>query len=305
MPIEIRRLAHGLGAEVLGADLSRLDAATFEAIHAAWMEHLVLVFPRQRLTNLGFAAFSERFGALEVLGSYQGLDEYVDPACLGLMTVTNREIANEPSRTRAVGRKWHADRSFVPQAPIGTFLYCREVPDVGGDTMFANQYLAYETLSAGLRAALDPLWAVHDVLGRADSLVKALSPEQLALKRRMDPPTAQPVVRVHEVTGRRALYVSEAVTTRFVDMTEDESRPLLRFLFEHSVQPPFTYRHRWHVDDVVMWDNRCAMHLALADFDPRQIRTMLRTSVVGPVTGHFVDPAASAAREAANEPAPA
>lgn len=285
MELQVRRLAHGLGAEVRGIDLSRLDAAGREAIHAAWMEHLILVFPQQKLTGLEFAAFSERFGALEVLGSYQGLDEYVDPACKGLMTVTNRNIRNEPSRTRAVGRKWHADRSFVPQAPIGTFLYCRELPDVGGDTMFSNQYMAYDTLSGGLKAMLEPLWAVHDVLGRRDSLVTALTPEQLARKRAMDPPTAQPVARVHEVTGKRALYVSEAVTTRFEGMTEAESQPLLNYLFRHSVQPSFTYRHQWHVDDLVMWDNRCAMHLALADFDPSQFRTMLRTSVLGPVTG--------------------
>ncbi len=151
--------------------------------------------------------------------------------------------------------------------------------------MFSNQYMAYDTLSGGLKAMLEPLWAVHDVLGRRDSLVTALTPEQLARKRAMDPPTAQPVARVHEVTGKRALYVSEAVTTRFEGMTEAESQPLLNYLFQHSVQPSFTYRHQWDVDDVVMWDNRCAMHLALADFDPSQIRTMLRTSVVGPATG--------------------
>ena len=289
MKLQLRRLGYGLGAEVRGVDLSALDEAAFEAIHAAWMEHLVLVFPRQKMTGLQFAAFTERFGELEVLGSYQGLDEYTDPNCKGLMTVTNRNIRNEPSRTRAVGRKWHADRSFVPQAPIGTFLLCRELPDVGGDTMFSNQYMAYETLSAGLRHVLDGLWAVHDVLGRRDSLVQSLSPQELALKRRMDPPTAQPMVRLHEVTGTKALYVSEAVTTTILGMTLEESRPLLSYLFRHSVKPEFTYRHRWHVDDVVMWDNRCAMHLALADFAPDQIRTMLRTSVVGPVSGRTVE----------------
>lgn len=289
MKLQLRRLSYGLGAEVSGVDLSALDDAAYQAIHAAWMEHLVLVFPGQKMTGLQFAAFTERFGQLEVLGSYQGLDEYTDPNCKGLMTVTNRNIRNEPSRTRAVGRKWHADRSFVPQAPIGTFLYCRELPSVGGDTMFANQYMAYETLSAGLRRVLDGLWAVHDVLGRRDSLVQSLSPQELARKRRMDPPTAQPVVRLHEVTGRKALYVSEAVTTTFLGMTPEESRPLLDHLFRHSVKPEFTYRHHWKVDDVVMWDNRCAMHLALADFAPDEFRTMLRTSVVGPVSGRVVE----------------
>jgi taurine dioxygenase len=295
MDLQVRRLGNGLGAEVRGLDLGRLDGSTLQAIHAAWMEHLVLVFPRQQLTPLQFAAFTERFGPLEILGSYQGLDEYMDPACKGLMTVTNRNIRNEPSRTRAVGRKWHADRSFVPQAPLGTFLYCRELPEVGGDTMFSNQYMAYETLSAGLRRVLDGLWAVHDVLGRHDSLVKSLNQQQLALKRRMDPPTAQPMARTHEVTGKKALYVSEAVTTMIAGMTVEESRPLLGYLFRHSVKPEFTYRHRWRVDDVVMWDNRCAMHLAVADFDPAHIRTMLRTSVVGPVTGRTVEEIATAA----------
>lgn len=285
MELQLRRLAYGLGAEVRGIDLSRLDAAGREAIHVAWMEHLVLVFPEQKLTDLQFAAFSEQFGALEVLGSYQGLDEYFNPACKGLMTLTNRNVRNEPSRTRGVGRKWHADRSYAPQAPFATFLYCRELPSVGGNTVFSNQYMAYDTLSSGLKAVLDDLWAVHDVFGRRDSSIMSMTSEQLARKRELEPPTAQPVVRIHDVTGKRALYVSEAVTTGFVGMTEEESWPLLQYLFKHSIDPCFTYRHAWHVDDVVMWDNRCAMHLALADFDPTQIRTMLRTSVVGPVTG--------------------
>lgn len=290
MTLQTRRLSFALGAEVRGIDLSRpLDGPALEAVRRAWAEHLVLVFPEQELTGAQFACFSEHFGELEVLGSYQGLDEYQHPDSPGVLIVTNRAIRGEPSRTRAIGRKWHADRSFAARAPVATLLYCREIPEVGGNTMFANQHMAYETLSAGLRKALDGLWAVHDVMGRQDSVAKSLSPEQLKLKRAMDPPTEQPVVRAHETTGRKALYVSEAVTTRLVGMTREESAPLLEYLFTHCVRPEFTHRHSWRPGDVVVWDNRCAMHLALADFDPKEPRTMWRASTLADVTGRPVE----------------
>lgn len=294
MKLQVRRLAHGLGAEVQGLDLSKpFDRATFEAVHAAWMEHLVLVFPGQQLTGRQFADFNAQFGDLEILGSYQGLDEYLHPDSRGILIVTNRNLlAKEPSRTREIGRRWHADRSFVPQSPISTCLYCQEIPDIGGDTMFANQYMAYETLSDTYKKILEGLSAIHyvGIEGRQNSLQAGLSPEQLAEKFRQNPPTVRPIVRTHNVTGKKCLFVSEAVTTTIVGMTKEESGALLDYLYKHQVRPEFTYRHHYTVGDVVLWDNRCAMHLAPVDFDRSQPRTMLRTSVLGEVSGRVAEP---------------
>lgn len=291
MNLKLRRLSYGLGAEIQGLDLSkRMDRGTFDAVHAAWMEHLVLVFPGQNLTGKQFADFNDQFGELEILGSYQGLDEYHHPDSAGVLFVTNRNIKNEPSRTRDFGRKWHADRSFVPRSPISTSLYCQEIPEVGGDTMFANQYMAYDTLSDGLKKILEGLSAIHyvGIPGRQNSLQEGLNAAQLAEKFRQNPPTIQPVVRVHEVTGKKCLFVSEAVTMSILGMTEPESHALLDYLFHHQVRPEFTYRHHYTVGDVVLWDNRCAMHLAPVDFDRSQPRTMLRTSVLGQTSGRVL-----------------
>ncbi len=173
---------------------------------------------------------------------------------------------------------------------MASALYCREIPSVGGDTVFTNMYMAYDTLSDTLKGILDKLEAIHDITTYAP--FRKRNPEQVAEMHRINPPVAQPVVRIHAETGRKALYVSEALTFRFVGMTEEESRGLMEFLWEHSVRPEFTYRHQWKVGDLLMWDNRCAMHMAPADYTPGEPRLMHRITILGTPSGRVYQEAA-------------
>jgi taurine dioxygenase len=157
-------------------------------------------------------------------------------------------------------------------------MYCMEKPSVGGDTMFANMYMAYETLSPKMKVFIDGLEGIHDA-----SLIEGLDargPEVASEFRRLNPPVIHPAVRLHPESGKKALYVNERVR-QFVGLSEKESQPLIKFLCEHSVSPRFVYRHYWSVGDLVMWDNRCLVHLAVGDYDPTQIRHMIRTSSMG------------------------
>jgi taurine dioxygenase len=274
--MQVRRLGYVLGAEVTGLDLRRdLDDATVASVRDAWLEHLVLVFPGQDLSAEQHVAFSRRFGALD---DNEATPYYRHPDHPEILLVTNKQVGGKPSQTRNTGRNWHSDLSYTARPAVGSLLLCKEKPDVGGDTMFTNMYRAYETLSPLLRDFLDTLWAVHDV-----TLVKGFEkrdPAQVAEIKRLNPPVAHPVARIHPETGRRALYVGDRVR-QFVGMTEEESQPLLQFLVRHAVSDDFVYRHRWTRGDIVMWDNRCTMHIALPDFDQTQPRHMLRCSLKG------------------------
>jgi taurine dioxygenase len=287
--IGIRRLSNALGAEVTGVDLARpMDDATFDAVQKAWNQHLVLLFRGQDITPEQHVAFSRRLGDLDQndANPFYRLEEHPE-----ILQITNRKKDGKLSDTRNTGRNWHSDLSYTLHPAKGSLLNCREKPEVGGDTMFTNMYLAYETLSEKMRDFLDDLWAVHDF-----SLVAGIGdrdPAKTAELLRINPPVAQPVVRVHPETGRKALFVSERVR-KFVGMTEAESRPILRFLCDHATRHEFVYRHQWQVNDLVMWDNRCTMHLALADFDQSQPRHMLRTTLLGEPMGRLHNEAAAA-----------
>ncbi|HYH43162.1 MAG TPA: TauD/TfdA family dioxygenase [Burkholderiales bacterium] len=287
MTLQIRKLSHALGAEVSGVDLRRpLDEREFGQILAAWHEHLLLVFRDQDLDYADYIRFGGRFGELErYLHSNQ---DYTHPDHPEIYFITNREVNGKPSETRDVGREWHTDQSYTARPLKATMLYCKEIPEAGGDTMFANMYLAYERLTPQLRSVLDGLEAVHDFSLRLDKLAAYLDPEKIAARRRKSPPVAHPVVRVHPETGRKSLYVSEAVTSHFLGMTREESAGLLQYLFQHSTQPELTCRHRWRASDVGIWDNRCTLHLALKDFDPTSPRHMVRMAVLGTPLGHLV-----------------
>ncbi len=280
MTIKIRRLSYALGAEVLGVDPSRAqDAATVAAIRAAWLEHLVLVFPGMDMTVAQHVEFSRQFGELEA-HPVAGLRDEDHPE---MFRVTNRITNGKRSETAEAGRVWHSDGAYTLRPPTGALLHCRARPDVGGDTWFTNMYRAYDTLSDTLKGIVDKLSVVND-LG-AIPATKRRDPLKLAQALQENPPVVQPMVRVHPETGRKALYLSEAVTRRIDGMTEEESRGLLQYLFAHSVRPEFTFRHTWRLHDLVLWDNRCAMHLAPPDFDPAQLREMFRTTLVGETMG--------------------
>jgi len=273
-----------LGAEIRGLDLAQpLGQDTISRIEQAWAEHLVLVFPEQQISPEALLAFSRRFGELDDYSS-QPFNRHPDYD--EIMLLSNKPINGKIPPASNGGQNWHTDLSYTMRPAKGTTLYCVEKPPIGGDTMFANMYLAYEGLSPTLQSILDGLECVHDV-----GLISARrAPEIVAEFRRLNPPVIHPAVRAHPVTGRKALYVNERVR-RFVGMTEAESQPLIRYLSNFAITPKFVYRHRWHAGDVVMWDNRFLIHLAVGDYDHTEYRHMLRTSTRGDHYGRL-DPEA-------------
>ena len=173
----------------------------------------------------------------------------------------------------------------VPARPaLGSLLRCVDIPDVGGTTAFASQSMAYEALSPAFRTLIDPLTAVHELFSKTKDL-RDLDQGQIRDMKKSNPRIAQPVVRMHSETGRRALYVSEAVTTDIVGMNREESDALLEFLFRHQTRMEFTFRHTWRRHDIVMWDNRCTLHMAVPDNDHVQARVMYRTTLTGEPCG--------------------
>jgi taurine dioxygenase len=284
--LHVEPIGHALGARVTGIDLTRpLDEHRLLELHKAWVEHLVLVFPNQHLDPEKLIAFSRHFGELD---NYESQPFNRHPGFDEVMLLSNRPVNGKILPGASGGQNWHTDLSYTVRPAKSTMLYCVEKPRIGGDTMFANMYLAYETLSPKLQAFLDGLEGVHDV-----SLISAKrAPEIVAEFKRLNPPVVHPAVRVHPDSGRKALYVNDRVR-QFVGMTEAESKPIIRYLCEHSVLPRFVYRHVWSVNDFVIWDNRCLTHLAVGDFDPKEIRHMIRTSIMGDYFGRLENEASA------------
>lgn len=288
MSLSVRRLSYALGAEIRGIDLSGpLSNSTMAAVREAWLEHQVLLFPDQHISPAQQAAFGRLFGPLD---THRAANKDNHPDAPEVWVITNRPKADgTPSETRDIGRMWHSDHSFTTRPTMATMLYCLEVPEVGGNTLFTNMYMAYDALSEGMKRLLDGLEAVHSYSQylRNNTFMKQRNAEQVARHERESPPVLQPVVRTHPETGRKALYVTEGNTSRFSDMTEEESRDLLEFLFRHSTRPEFTYRHAWAPRHVLMWDNRCTAHLAPLDYDHNSPgkRLMHRVTVEGSSSG--------------------
>ena len=278
--IEVRPLTTALGAEVAGVDLSQpLDDQSFATIHDALMAHLVVFFRDQSLMPEQQKAFGRRFGTL-------GIDRFVE-AMPGHPEVL--EVIKEAGETYNFGGGWHSDNSFLARPPMLSILHALEVPAYGGDTLYANMYLAYESLSAGMRRLLDGLIAVfwaERAYGReatrkrfpTSRVMKTDQSEVAAEDARIE--QEHPAVRTHPVTGRKALYVNAAYTRRFAGMTEAESRPLLDFLYQHARHEAFTCRLRWRAGMLTIWDNRCAQHFALNDYAGAR-RVMRRIVVEG------------------------
>ena len=271
--IEVQKLTGACGAEVSGVDLSSdIDAATFDEIRRAFLDNLVIFFRGQTLPPERQIAFARRFGELRVSDQYLPLDGY--PEII--------EIVKEPEATGIVGNLWHTDESFMPRPALGSMLYMRQCPDYGGDTMFANQYLAYETLSPGMREMLDGLRVVFSdasLSTRNEGRSQKVHP---AAASRDSVESIHPAVRTHPETGRKCLFVHRPYAVRFEDMTEAESAPLLGFLYAHCARPEFTCRFRWTEGALAFWDNRCAQHYALNDY-PGQRRYAHRVTVIGDV----------------------
>ncbi len=281
MAVSIRRLAGALGAEVSGIDLAReVTDETFPPILEAFREHQVLVFRDQKLSPAAQLAFSRRFGP-PIRHILEGFRHDRHPDVFVVSNVVGED--GRPKGAVYAGQYWHSDLSYVAEPAMASVLHALEVPSAGGDTMFASMYRAYETLSATMRRLLESLRAVHDYAHAYETVFSRLPgrPPLTEEQRAKVPPVEHPVVRTHPDTGRRALFVNPGFTRRIAGMTEEESRALLDFLFAHSTRPEMVYRHRWRRGDVVLWDNRCTMHRAVADYDMTERRHMHRTTIAG------------------------
>ncbi len=275
--IAVHKITTAMGAEIAGVDLSKpVGDDVLAEIRAALLDNLVIFFRDQTLTPDSQLAFARRWGEIHLHPFMEGMPSH--PEVL--------EIVKRPSDKKNFGGNWHSDQMFTPQPAMGTILYAKEVPSAGGDTMFANLYLAYESLSDGMRRMLDGLRAVsvgdhfkgHDGKSR-----KEFYADKLSMKVR-DPGNVQttsmhPLVRTHPETGRKALYIGGHVHG-LEDMTEAESQPLIDFLMAHATRPEFTCRFRWRTGSLAFWDNRCTQHFAINDY-PAETRIMHRITICG------------------------
>ncbi|WP_036554932.1 TauD/TfdA dioxygenase family protein [Nisaea denitrificans] len=270
--LDIRPIAGAMGAEIHGVDASReLDEVTVAAVRKALLDHLVIFLPAQTLSPEQQLRFARRFGEPLIYPFAKGLDDFPE--------IT--PILKKEDDQFNFGGVWHSDTVYQENPPMGTMLYARELPPFGGDTLFANQYLAYETLSDGMKALLAPLKAINISGKRKVQRTRTHMMDRASAGLTGDEfESCHPVIRTHPETGRKALYVNVAHTVRFEGMTEEESAPILEFLFEHQIQPEFTCRFRWSEGAVAFWDNRAAMHYPVNDYHGYR-RLMHRITLAG------------------------
>ena len=270
--LDIKPIAGALGAEIRGVDLAiALDADTVAALRQALLDHLVIFFRDQELSPERFLALARRFGAPIEYPFVRGIDGYPE-----IIKVAKLELERVN-----FGGIWHSDTTYLEVPPMGTLLLAQEVPPVGGDTIFANMYLAYETLSDGMKRLLGGLRAVNSS-AKADTTKTRedrINADPTALSRQ-ELVAEHPVVRTHPETGRKALYVNIAHTTRFAGMSETESAPILEYLFRHQVRPEFTCRFAWARGSLAFWDNRATQHNPINDYHGHR-RVMHRITLAG------------------------
>jgi taurine dioxygenase len=270
----MRPVSTAVGAEILDVDLAgALPESTVDAIRHALFQHGVVFFRDQKLTPEQHVAFAERFGEININRFFKPVDGYPMIA----------EVRKEPEQKGNIGGGWHTDHSYDLAPAMGSILYAREVPETGGDTMFASMYAAYDALSDGLKQTLESLRAVHSsrhvfgveaYAGRGDLKGRYLNPEAAQQD------AVHPVVVRHPGSGRKALYVNAAFTVRIDGWTDDESQPLLRYLYQHASKPEFSCRFQWREGSIAFWDNRCTWHYALNDYHGQR-RLMHRITVEG------------------------
>jgi taurine dioxygenase len=268
-----------LGAEVVGLNLSRpISDADFARIHQAYLDHHVLVFRDQQITPAEQVAFSRRFGPLQI----HVLRQFQLPSDPEVLIISNIKEHGQPIGLGDAGYYWHSDLSYKPIPSLGSMLHAQELPEEGGDTLFANQHTAWEALPLELKNKVRHLSAEHSYLAKYAELQR-LNPWRPNLTQaQIDEvlPAVQPVVRTHPETGRLALFVSEHFTTRILGVSDAESRALLDALFDHSTRPEHIYRHQYRPGDLVFWDNRSLMHLAAGCPDHLR-RKLYRTTIEG------------------------
>ena len=266
-----------VGAEIEGVNLADdLSNAQFAEIHQAFKDYGVIFFRDQQLTPEQQLAFARRFGPINVNRFFNPLDGYPEIA----------EVLKEPDQKKNVGAKWHTDHSYDEVPALGSALYGKEIPPVGGDTMFSSMGAAFEALSEGMKTTLRSLRAVHSsrhVFGAARFEREDADKEVVGRYHNPDLATqdaVHPVVIKHPDTGRETLYVNSTFTTHFEGWTVQESQPLLDFLYAHGHSPEFTCRFRWQNGSLALWDNRATWHIALNDYHGHR-RYMHRITIDG------------------------
>jgi len=274
--IETRKIAGALGAEVYGADLSKpLPPEILAEVRHALLENLVIFFRKQDMTPDRLLTFARNWGDIHRHPYIAGMPDHPDVL----------ELVKRPGDKRNFGGDWHTDQMFTPKPALGTMLWAKAVPDAGGDTLFSNQYLAYETLSDGMKALIAPIrgMCVGDKKkggqSRAANAAATISMTAIEPPPEMPRVSPHPLVRTHPETGRKSLYIGGHVHY-LENMTEEESAPLIGYLYNHSQRPEFTCRFRWEAGSLAFWDNRCTMHFAINDYPP-ETRIMHRVTVAG------------------------
>jgi taurine dioxygenase len=280
MSVRIAPLSPILGSEVTGIDLSRsVDDEVFQRLQAALDTTHLLVFRDQaHLTPDRQIEFSRRFGPLQI----HVQRKFHLPGHPEILVVSNEFRNGEPIGLVDAGKYWHSDLSYMAEPSLGSLLHAQILPKDGGDTLFVNMHAAYDALPEPVKQRIAPLTAEHSYLARNvyQGQKSHHRPQLDAAQAATVPPVVHPVVRIHPGNKRPALFVNEGFTTHIAGLERDESDALLHFLFRHSTEPRFTYRHRWQPYDLVFWDNRATMHLATGCPED-QPRTLYRTTVQG------------------------
>ncbi|MFU8817940.1 MAG: TauD/TfdA dioxygenase family protein [Pseudomonadales bacterium] len=293
--MDIRRLTPHIGADLVGVDLARLDAAGFAEIYAAWLEHQVIRVRGQSLSDAALQDFSARFGPLEKIPLGKLSDD--EARARGITNLYVTVLSNIRVDGKAIGglgnseAAWHSDMSYIDNPPTASVLYSVEIPAEGGNTHFASQYAAFEALPAGLKTRIAGLSIKHDA---AHTSVGELRPGYSPFSDPREAPGAvHPIVREHPETGRRALFLGRREWAYVVGLPLAESETLLDELWRHAARPEFVLTQEWAVGDVIVWDNRCTLHRR-DEFDQNSRRLLKRCQVLAPGSTARGEPAASA-----------
>ena len=274
--IEVVPISDALGAEIRGVDLASVDAETLKVIHDAWLEHSVLLFRDQTLSDDELADFSRNFGELDLAPPMETTQGTAHPEIL--------VISNVKENGKAIGTLgdgeaiWHSDMNYMEAPPTGSLLYSLEVPPAGGDTGFFKMYKTLETLPADLRRRIDGLSIKHDSSTNSGGYLRQGSKPVTDV--RDCPGAVHPMVCTHPESGRKALFIGRRRYAYVMGLPVEESEKLLDEVWAHATRKEHTWHHRWRVGDVLMWDNRCTIHRRDA-FDPASRRVMHRTQIKG------------------------
>lgn len=285
MSITFRRATPNFAAEAQGADITQaLSAADTARLRQGWLDAGGVLFLRnQELTPDQHVAFSRLFGNVYDQGAVNNpaLADYYLDGYPEIFQVTNKKRPDgRPVGREDAGTYWHSDASWQSDPPTGSLLYARELPEVGGDTIFANMYRAYETLSEAMKRMLEGLEAQHTLLTAV--LQTSYAKEYVGkLDQAQAKQATHPVLKTHPETGRKLLFVNPGFTSHIIGIPRDESDAILQFLFSHSTKPDNIYRHAWQKHDLLMWDNRSVMHYAVPDYKAFGVRYMHRTTIKG------------------------